>query len=1085
MKFLLAAAVVTATAVAAAQSPSTSPNGASWMRYPAISPDGKTIAFTFKGDIYKVPAAGGTATPLTTHTANDYAPVWSHDGKQIAFASDRYGNYDIYVISAEGGEAKRLTFHSANETPYTFTADDKNIIFGASRQDAASNRQFPTGALPELYEVPAAGGRPIQILTTPAENVQTSRDGQFLIYEDRKGQENQWRKHHTSAVARDIWIYDTKAGTHTQLTSFAGEDRNPVFADGDKAFFYLSEESGNFNVHKMPLSGGGKSQQLTSFKGVPVRFLSMSNTGTLAFGFDGQIYTMASSGGSPKKVDIAVSADNKANNERIMAVNKDARDLVVSPTGKEVAFIYRGDVFVNSVEGGGTKRITTTPETETGVEFAPDGKSIIYASERGGKWGIFEARRTRDAEPYFFASTVVREGPVVSNEHQNTHPAYSPDGKELAFLEDRNTLKVLNLASKQTRTLLTDKELFGGDHNFQWSPDSKWILFDLDVPGIAPGEIGLVNADGKSAVINLTQSGFNDARGKWILGGKAMMWFSNRDGLKSVAQSGQAQQDAYAMFFDRDAWERFRLSKDEFALVKEADDKLAKTKADSAKAKADSVRAEKRDLILDLDGLDARKTRLTIASSALGDALMSKDGETLYYLSRFEKGLNLWSTVLRTKETKMLLQLNANGGNMAWDKEQKYIFLLADGTISRIDPSSPAVKRDMVAMSGEEALDVDAERAAMFDHVWRRTRDTFYSKGYHGIDWIGLRPVYAKYLPYIGNNFEFAEMMAEMLGELNISHSGATFNQSNPNDDATASLGVFYDQTYTGPGAKVVEVIKDGPLDRHDVAIKPGAIIEAVDGNPITPKTDIAELLNRKAGKNVLLSIADGATKSEYVVKPVPLADENRLLYARWVKRNADEVDKASNGQLGYVHIPGMNDGAYRTTFEEIMGKYATRKGVVVDTRFNGGGDLVADLAMFLSGKKFFDYTTDTRATGYEPNFRWTKPTVAMANEANYSDGHCFAYAYKNQKIGPLVGMPTPGTCTFAGWESLQDGIRWGVPGVGVKDATTGKYLENQQTEPDIKVMNQYGVVAKGKDQQLEAAIAALMKIIQSVQIVP
>ncbi|HEV8496436.1 MAG TPA: hypothetical protein VGQ56_06230, partial [Gemmatimonadaceae bacterium] len=644
MKSLIAAALVASASLAAAQSPSTSPNGASWMRYPAISPDGKTIAFTFKGDIYKVPATGGAATPLTTHTANDYAPVWSHDGKQIAFASDRYGNYDIYVISADGGEAKRLTFHSANEIPYTFTADDKNIIFGAARQDAASNRQFPSGALPELYQVAAGGGRPIQILTTPAENVQTSRDGQYLIYEDRKGQENPWRKHHTSAVARDVWMYDTKAGTHKQLTTFAGEDRNPVFADGDKAVYYLSEESGNFNVHKMSVDGGGKSQQVTSFKGVPVRFLSMSNTGTLAFGFDGQIYTMVSSGGSPKKVDITVSADNKANNERIMAVNNGARDLVVSPTGKEVAFIYRGDVFVNSVEGGGTKRITTTPETETGVEFAPDGKSLIYASERGGKWAIYEARRARDVEPYFFASTVVKEAPVVSNDHQNTHPAYSPDGKELAFLEDRNTLRVLNLATKQTRTLLTEKELFGGDHNFQWSPDSKWIVFDLDVPGIAPGEVGLVAADGKTPVVNLTQSGFNDARGKWILGGKALMWFSNRDGLKSVAQGGQSQQDAYAMFFDRDAWERFKLTKDEFALVKEADEKLAKTKADSAKIKADSVRAEKKDLILDLEGLDARKARLTVASSSLGDALMSKDGETLYYLARFEKGLNLWST---------------------------------------------------------------------------------------------------------------------------------------------------------------------------------------------------------------------------------------------------------------------------------------------------------------------------------------------------------------------------------------------------------------------------------------------------------
>jgi Tol biopolymer transport system component/C-terminal processing protease CtpA/Prc len=1077
----LIAALALAASAAAAQSPSTSPAGASWMRYPAISPDGRTIVFTFKGDLYKVPVAGGTATALTSHTANDVMPVWSHDGKQIAFASDRYGNYDIYVIGAEGGEARRLTFHSASEYPYTFTADDRNIIFGSTRQDAAANRQYPTGSQPELYQVAAAGGRPQQVLTTPAENVRTSANGQLLIYEDRKGGENQWRKHHTSAIARDVWIYDSKSGDHRKVTTFAGEDRNPVFTDNDRAFYYLSEESGTFNVHKMSVDGG-RSQQLTSFKGVPVRFLSLANNGTLAFGFDGQVYTM-SAGGSPKKLDVAISTDSKANNERILTVNNGAQGLVVSPTGKEVAFAYRGDVFVNSVEGGGTKRITTTPENETGIEFAPDGKSLVYASERGGKWALYEARRQRDAEPYFFASTVVRETPVVSNEHQNTHPSYSPDGKELAYLEDRNTLKVLNLATKQTRTLLTDKELFGNDHFFQWSPDSKWILFDLDVVGIAPGEVGLVSADGKGGVRNLTESGFNDARGKWILGGKAILWFSNRDGLKSVAQGGQTQQDAYAMFFDREAWERFRLSKDEFALVKEADDKLAKTKADSAKAKADSAAAQKKDLVLDLEGLDTRKARLTIHSSALGDALVSKDGETLYYLARFERGMNLWSTNLRTKETKMVLTLNANGGGMAWDKEQKYIFLLADGTISRIDPAT--VKRDMVTMSGEDALDVDAERAAMFDHVWRRTRDTFYSKGYHGIDWIGLRPIYAKYLPYIGNNFEFAEMLAEMLGELNISHSGATFGQGNANDDATASLGVILDQSYAGTGVRIAEVIKDGPLDRHDVTLRAGTIIESVDGTALAPNRDIAEFLNRKANKNVLLGIADGGTKTEIVVKPVALADENRLLYARWIKRNADEVDRVSNGQLGYVHIPGMNDGAYRTTFEEIMGKYATRKGVVVDTRFNGGGDLVADLAMFLSGKRFFDYTTDTRSNGYEPNFRWTKPSVALANEANYSDGHCFAYAYKDQKIGPLVGMPTPGTCTFAGWESLQDGVRWGVPGVGVKDATTGKYLENLQTEPDIKVMNQFNVVSKGRDQQLEAAIEALLKLIQGSKPVP
>ena len=295
----------------------------------------------------------------------------------------------------------------------------------------------------------------------------------------------------------------------------------------------------------------------------------------------------------------------------------------------------------------------------------------------------------RDAEPYFFASTVVKETPVISNDHQNTHPSYSPDGKELAFLEDRNTLKCLNLATKATRTLLTDKELFGGDHTSSGAPTASGSCSTSTSPGIAPGEVGLVQADGKGKVVNLTQSGFNDARGKWIFGGKAMLWFSNRDGLKSVAQGGQTQQDVYAMFFDRDAWERFRLTKDEFALVKEADDKLAEDEGRFSEAESGRRCAgeERRTSCSTSTASTHRKARLTIASSSLGDALVSKDGETLYYLARFERGLNLWSTNLRTKETKMVLTLNANGGNMAWDKDQKNIFLLADGQISRIDPA--------------------------------------------------------------------------------------------------------------------------------------------------------------------------------------------------------------------------------------------------------------------------------------------------------------------------------------------------------------------------------------------------------------
>src|SRR5690606_11428658 len=263
---------------------------------PAISPDGSTLVFTYRGDLYRVPATGGVATRLTTHPAHDFMPVWSRDGRQIAFASDRYGNFDIFVMPAQGGEARRLTVHSADEYPYAFSADGRSVIYGAARLDAAESRVFPSAAQPELYQVSVEGGRPVQLLTTPAEAVDVSPDGRFLVYEDRKGQENAWRKHHTSSVARDLWVYDVTSGTHRKLTTFAGEDRNPVFGDDGSTVYYLSEESGSLNVHRIPASGGA-STQLTHFEGGPVRFLSRADDGTLAFAHGGHLYTMAPDGG--------------------------------------------------------------------------------------------------------------------------------------------------------------------------------------------------------------------------------------------------------------------------------------------------------------------------------------------------------------------------------------------------------------------------------------------------------------------------------------------------------------------------------------------------------------------------------------------------------------------------------------------------------------------------------------------------------------------------------------------------------------------------------------------------------------------
>jgi Tol biopolymer transport system component len=1050
-----------------------------WFRSIEISPDGTQILFTHKGDLYKIASSGGLAQQLTFHEAHDHKPVWSKDGNKIAFASDRYGNFDIYIMDAEGGAAERLTYHSNNEEPYTFSNDNNLVYFGALRQDDVQHRQYPHRSQSELYSVPSEGGKVDMVFTFPAEEISINNSATQFLYHDKKGGENYWRKHQNSSITRDIWLYDVASDKHTMVTDTDREARSPVYID-EENFFYLGEQSGSFNIYKKNLSDASAITKLTDFSVHPVRFLSYGS-GTICFGYHGDIYTMQE-GSDPIKLSVEIKTQDISNNDKYISINGGVNDMSVSPNGKEIAFIARGEVFVTSVEESYTKRITNTPEQERFVTWGPDGKSVVYCSERDGKWSIYKTEKARKEEPFFYASTLIKETPVLENAKENYLPKYSPDGKSLAYIEGRRTLKILNLVTKQEVTLLTPDDLFhmrDGDKYFTWSPDSKWLLIDWS-KSLSNSEVLLMAADG-SKKVNLNDSGYYDNSPKWVNDGQQMIWFSNRDGLKSFATSGQSEYDVYSMFFTQESWDKFNLSKEDFKLEKEIKEELEKSeKGDKKDEKKKDKKADKKKeikpLAFDWENMKDRTKRLTIHSSRLGDAVLSKGGDTLYYLSRFEDKMNLWSTNLRTKETKMVLKLGANFGRLEWDKKMKNLFLLSNGKISKIDINKE--KKEAVKISGEMEYDAAAERVAMYNHVWIRTNAIFYHPDFHGIDWNLMNKEYAPIVSNLGNSYELTELLSEMLGELNVSHAGASYTGNKlDNADATASLGIFMNYNYEGTGILIDEVILGGPLDKAKYNIKAGMIIEKIDGTEISNTVDIAKYLNRKAGKFTLLELLDPTTRKRMTitVKPITLRQENRLLYKRWVRINEKAVEKLSQGQLGYVHIPGMGDGPYRSIYKDMMGKNYEKKAMIIDTRFNGGGDLVADLAMFFTGVPFITYATEAKVVGGEPTSRWTKPTLALLNESMYSDGHCFACGYTDLKIGKTIGMPVPGTCSFAGWERLPDGSVWGVVPVSAKDKA-GNWMENNQTEPTIKIKNMPGYIDKGVDQQLEKAIEVLLK---------
>lgn len=1063
-KILLALIAPLATASAMAQSDPL------WMRFPAISPDGKTVAFSYKGDIWTVPANGGQARQITTNPAYDAYPVWSPDSRQIAFASSREGSMDIYVVGRDGGAPRRVTTDSGDEYPMAWR-NDSTIMLKASIMPKATSIMFANFS--QVYEVSDKGGRMRLFSDIPMEDISVGNDG-ALLYHDNKGYEDPFRKHHQSPICRDIWLY--KGGNYTKLTNFAGEDRTPVWGGDNNTYYYLSEEDGTFNVYKRRIGETAKTQ-LTHYKGNPVRFLTRSTDGTLCYAYDGAIYTLKE-GSQPVRLNLSMVADDGSDKLQRQVLRSGATEFAVSPSGKEIAFVVHGDVYVTSTDYTTTKRITDTPEQERNVNFSPDGRSLVYASERGGLWQIYQTSIVNKDEKQFTYATQLREEQLVKSSLVDMQPAYSPDGKSVAYIEDRGALKAVDVKTKAVRQLMDGKFQYSysdGDLWFQWSPDSKWLLSNyIGHGGWNNSDIALVPADGSQKITNLTNSGYNDNNGRWVLGGKAMLFMSDRAGYRSHGSWG-AEDDAYIMFFDLDAYERFRMGKEERALYDEAH---KKEKADTTKkkkpliklgkkAKDDKKKDKAKTLKFDLANCRDRVIRLTVNSSHMADAILSPGGDTLYYQAKFEGGYDLWKHDLVENKTEIVMK-NVGYGLEA-DKDFKNLYVYNNG-IKQID----------LAKNSQKGIDFEAnfnyrpyeERAYIFNHVWQQVKDKFYDPKLHGVDWEGYKKTYAKFLPYINNNYDFRDMLSEMLGELNGSHTGARYYPEGATLK-TAALGLFFDNDYEGDGLKVEEVVNRGPFAVRNTGVKKGCIIEAIDGQKIAKGSDYTSLLDGKAGKMTRVSVFDPSRKKRFdvVVRAISRSAQADLLYRRWVDRNREMVDSLSNGTIGYVHVKAMDSESFRTVFSQLLSdSMRQKKAVIVDERHNGGGWLHDDLCTLLSGKQYAKFIAHGKYIGYDPWNKWVKPSCVMICEDDYSNGHGFPAVYKTLGIGKLVGAPVAGTMTAVWWESMMNGMIFGIPQVG-NQAMDGTFFENKELKPDIEVYNTPADYETGNDEQLKAAV--------------
>lgn len=1066
-----------------------------WLRDVQISPNGDLIAFTYKGDIWTVAADGGEARQLTVRDSYEASPVWSPDGKKIAFLSDRNGNFDIYVMDAKGGTPKRLTSNSAAEIPESFSPDGKEVYYSAAIQAPVSSVMYPTGRMTQLYAVDIETGKSRQVLATPAKMISFSPDGDKMLYQDVKGFEDEWRKHHTSSVTRDIWLYTPADGKHRNLTNRPGEDRNPVLDATTGTVYFLSErDGGTFNVYAFPLDNPSQAVKLTDFKTHPVRFLSRANNGTLAFTYDGEIYTMpgrAARGVSvPRKVAVTLATDDT---ERPARLTVKPSGGVVSPDGKMVAFLNRGDVFVTSVEYPTTVQVTNTPQAERHISWGSDNRSLYYTSERSGRKDIYRARIARKDDPDFPNAVEFTEEAVFpeydgkGEATEYSHPAVSPDGKKLAYIKNRNQLWIRDLVSGADRRITNGETYPGKDDGMSvvWSPDSRWLTMEI-IPGMRDpyGDIGLVEvATGK--ITNLTNTGYMEANPRFVLDGNAIIYFTEQYGLRAQASWG-SQDDIMIVFLNREARDRFMLSEEDYAILKEKEKKASdkpdtddssKDKKGNKDKKNDNAgnKEDTKEIVVELDGIEDRVMRLTQFSSSLSDAIVTGDGETLYFLCEVEDGFDLWKLPLRKREPKLAAKMGTSGASLQSDKSGKQIFVIGR-EMKKLDKGD---KLTAIKVSATHDVDLAKEREAMFDYVTVEESERFYDTDMHGVDWPAMTAAYRKFLPHINNNYDFAEMLSELLGELNVSHTGGRYYGSGDtaSSDRTASLGLLYDMNYQGDGLKVDEVLANGPFDKASSKIGKGAVITAVNGRGIDAGTDLGDLFNNLAGKKILVSFTSpsGENVSEVVV-PCSSGKISDLMYRRWVRQRAADVDRWSDGRLGYVHIESMDDESFRPMYADLLGKYNNREGVVIDIRWNGGGRMHEDIEQLFTGQKYLTQVIRGTDVCDMPSRRWNKPSVMLVAEPCYSNAHGTPWVYQHQKIGKVVGMPVPGTMTSVNWVRLQDpSLVFGIPVIGYRTAE-GNYLENTQLEPDVKIANTPEQIVAGEDAQLHEAVNLLLR---------
>ncbi|MEP5611896.1 MAG: S41 family peptidase [Cyclobacteriaceae bacterium] len=1031
---------------------------------PAISQDGNQIAFSYQGDIWKVPATGGRADRLTIHEGYDGSPVWMA-GNGIAFQSDRYGNNDLFTIPQNGGTPKRLTFHSTSDRLYSATSNSLLFVTRRSYQQVEWD--------PEIYEVKMDGSTPSRFMDALGSDPIVSPDGSKVAFV--RGACRIEREAYRGPANRNVWIWDKNADTYTQLTTFDGNDFNPQWLD-DNSIAYISSKSGRYNIHRITLEG--QDTQLTKETEWGVNSFSASGqSGRLVYQHGDKVSLFGLENQQKTELSIDVNSDFRFDPVVSKKVSDRVEQFSVSPNGKLIAYVNRGEIFVtrNDKEDSRSVRVTTTPFRDRDVAWLSDEK-LIFVSDQNGQNDFFTASSADENETSLFKTLKHQVEIVKRTDEEEFSPVISPDGKKIAFRRGRGTLVVANVSDGGT--LSNEKILQDGwdtPGGVSWSPDSKWVAYSLS--GLHFNEeIYIHAADNSSEPVNISMHPKYDGNPVW-----------SKDGTKLgfISQRNNGDSDIWFAWLTKADWERSRESRKR----EEKDDD------DEKKDEEDGTVIVK----IDFENIYRRLVQVTSFAGNEGDFEFDGEGQNIYYSlggsgrQNFEVERNLYKIKWDGSDKKEILGGNKRPTALALNAKGDALFMLTSGGKMTMVKTKDD-KSETISTSSQLKIDYPKERSQIFNEGWRALNAGFYDPDFHGQDWEALRAKYQPLADKASTAEDFASVFNMMLGQLNSSHMGYR-GGDNPKETQRQRSGLIgVDGEHVRGGFKVTSVVENSPADKVESKLNVGDIITSVNQEPITATTNFYSTLIDQIDNPVLLSVTRvGGGSGEVVIWPV--SSLRSEMYDEWVEDRRKLVDQYSNGRLGYLHIRGMNWSSFERFERELTAAGYGKEGIVIDVRYNGGG-WTTDYLMAVLSVQQHAYTVPrgaAKSLDEHLNFKqtypfserlplasWTKPSIAMCNEYSYSNAEIFSHAYKHLGLGTLVGKSTFGAVISTGGWGLMDGSFVRMPFRGWYVKATEKNMEHGPAVPDIEVENIPAYKAKNVDDQLKKAAEELLRQIDN-----